>query len=205
MVPLVFNAHGYGFQSGLRVLSSSFDEAEEAISSSLDRSKVEAFAHQEAVEQGAEWVGERDDDGLVIWDQQTILDYNVEAAMDANYALRSAYAVAIYHHWERAALRWLKETQIAHPKLVSMVRALGYTVDPKIDELRLLVNALKHGNEYWGLKLHTQQPNYFDSDFKPNDKTDWYSAVRLTSAHIEEIIKIVAKSGPEADTLPFIG
>lgn len=202
MVALVFNAHGFVFQSGLDILRSSFLEAEEALSSSLERAKDEAFAYQQAQEQGAGWVGERDDDGHIIWDQQTLLDNNVEVAQEANYAVRCAFAVSIYHHWERSALRWLDEKQLAHPTLVSKVRALGYKVDPKMDEIRLLVNALKHGNAHWGLKLFELGNPYFEKGFCPNDKTDWYDAVRLTHDQIEEIFNVVAASGPDANILP---
>ena len=59
--------------------------------------------YQQNLEQGGKWIGESDDDGLVIWDQSQILDYEIDVVTEAAQDLRKAFALALYHHWERSA------------------------------------------------------------------------------------------------------
>src|SRR3546814_2456369 len=85
--------------------------------------------------------------------------------------LRKAYAVAIYHHWERSALQWTNRKNEKHDDLARRVLAMGYPIDPHLHVVRDLANLLKHDNDRWGLKLHGSWP---DVDRK---------STRLNSSH----------------------
>lgn len=203
MVALTFNSLGYRFLDGLRVLEKSFHAAESALLEDLERAKDEAFGHQQSQEQGAAWVGERDEDGHVLWDQQTLLDYRVDDAWASVVEIRNAFAILIYHHWERSALRWTGSTKGDHKQLVNRTKAKGYSVHSQLESVRLLVNTLKHDSENCAPELFKVRPDYFISGFTgPSLGLSWQEAISLQRGNIDELFSIVRASGPDEKTFP---
>jgi hypothetical protein len=201
LVEYTFNFQGYTFQEGVKVLQRSFESAIEALAGDVERAKEEAVAYQESVDRGGEWVGERDEDGHVIWDQADVLTFDVEAAEDAAMALRKAFVIAAYHHWERSARSWTGSAINQHDGLAALVAAKGLPIHPKLDAVRFMVNTLKHDKEYWAKKLHDVWSDVFSPDLQPHPvKTDWYEAVRLRDKHVLEAFAVVAASGPSVGT-----
>ena len=197
MARLKFNAHGFVFQDGMKVLLRSYSAAQDALGEIIDCEREAAFAYQQELEMGGKWIGEHDDEGIVIWDQEQILAHRVDEAEGASAALRKAFVITFYHHWERSALKWVGKGRLDHLQLEAAVRALGYPVDPALDDVRLLVNTLKHDNSKWGLQLWARRQGTFMPGFNPNAKIiNWYESIRLKSDDVEMIWNIVACSGP---------
>jgi hypothetical protein len=201
MVKLTFNVHGYEFQARLHVLRSGFQSAVRAISADVDRARKDALKYQESVAQGGDWIGERDEDGYTIWDHADVLTIQIEAAHEAEMALRKAFIIALYHHWERWASIWTEKPDQGHKELVSRSKAIGYPIDPKLEDVRDLVNSLKHNSNRGGNRLRTSWPVLFKRSFEPDsNRTNWYEAVHLTNRNVEEAFSIVAASGPTMAT-----
>jgi hypothetical protein len=201
MVKLVFNAYGYTYQNGIRVLIQSYRSAEQALSLDVERIADEAIEHQKAVARGEEeFIGERDDEGNIIWSRQRELNTQYDLAEDALRTLRRAYAIAAYHQWERGARQWTKAPKSDdHDKLVKRVEALGLTVDPHVHLLRMVVNLLKHNNDTWGERVRQAEPSLLQ---KPESRSlfshsaDWFEALNITGTWMTTFFNAVARSGP---------
>ncbi|MEH2510168.1 hypothetical protein V1291_001522 [Nitrobacteraceae bacterium AZCC 1564] len=83
---------------------------------------------------------------------QQVGDQLEEQRQDAEEALmllRKAFVVATYHFWERGAQRFAphKQKKPNHHALVAALRGASIVVDEQgLEELRLLVNCLKHNS-----------------------------------------------------------
>lgn len=202
MATLTFNMQGYVFQEGIRVLIAAHGTAADALHEELERAKEDALAYQEAVERGeTEWIGERDEDGHVIWDQEQVHDMEIESKVEGQAAVRKAFILALYHHWERSARIWTGSDKRDHDKLVAAVVAAGTTIHPRLGAVRDLANLLKHDNDKWGHALLQSWSAIFPYGFTQRPgRTNWYDAVRLSDAHLVEAFNIVAASGPSENS-----
>ncbi len=203
MVGFNFNMQGYVFQEGVTVLIAAYQSAADALHEGLQRAREEALAYQEGVDSGeVEWIGERDDEGHVLWDQEQVHEMDVDTKLEGQSALRKAFALAAYHHWERGARNWTGDDVRDHSRLVRAVGALGITVSPRLDAVRDLANLLKHDNGARGCDLLESWPAVFPAGFAPTGaRVDWYGAVRLTDGHLDEVFNAVAASGPDHTTV----
>lgn len=204
---LNFNMQGYVFQEGVRVLIAAYTSAADALHEEWQRAREDAASYLEDVASGeCEWIGERDDEGVVIWDQEQVHDMEIESRLDAAAALRKAFTLSLYHHWERSARQWTHDDRRDHDKLIKAVERLGYPISPRLAAVRDLANLLKHDNDKraadlklsWPVLLQNTQP-------VPGRRTNWYDAVRLTDDHLTEAFNIVAASGPDEKLLPQLG
>ena len=94
MAVLTFNMQGYAFQEGIRVLIAAHETTADAIHEELQRAKEDALAYQEEVERGErEWIGERDEDGHVIWDQEQVHDMEIKSKIEGQAAVRKAFVI----------------------------------------------------------------------------------------------------------------
>lgn len=201
MAPLEFHFHGYIFQSGVDVLLKSFTSAVTALNEEVERAAAESHEYRRALEQGAEWVGEVDDEGYVIWDQVDVLDAKVIEAREALMGLCKAFVLALYHQWERSIREWTGSgAHSKHDTLARAVRARGVETHPRLDAVRDLVNALKHNSDAWGEKLVASWSDVFPPDFRRPPRTDWYYAIQIREEHVFEAFNIVAASGPTIKT-----
>src|SRR5688572_672111 len=154
MAELVFNLLGYDFQTDVDVLKQSYLSAEAALAADVERTIEEAFAYQQEIEQGGQFIGERAEDGSILWSHDQVLELKHEVAKEALSALRRAYVIALYHAWERGARRWTNAGKHAkHDTLVTGVAALGLAVHPRLAVVRCLANLLKHPSDKWGQEL----------------------------------------------------
>jgi hypothetical protein len=201
MVKLPINMSGYAFQDGVQTLQASFLSARDALAGEVARAKDEAVAYQQEVDREGEWIGECDEDGRILWDQADVLNMRIDTTNEALIALRKAFAIAVYHHWERSALRWLDKKREDHDKLAIAVQALGYPIHPKLAAVRDLVNTLKHDSGRWGCALIKSWSDLFEQGYLPRAGWNaWYEAVRLSDEHVLEAISVVSASGPTAES-----
>lgn len=202
MVALIFNVHGFVFQQGVQILGEAYHTASDALSSEWERAQDEARAYINGVEAGEiEWIGERDEDGFIIWDREQENEYQIEAKRDALQALRKAFVIAIYHHWERSARSWSNDDKRDHAKLVKSVQKMGYPLHPRLEAVRDLANLLKHDNSSRGEQLRASWPEVIRPRSAKLGRPSWYDMVLLTDAHLSEAFNIIAASGPRADSV----
>ena len=143
MAILNFNLFGFSFQQGLSHLRASFDAAAAALAQEVTAAHDAVKAYVQFVEAGGEEIGEWDYDGTRIWDQEQVLQFEAQAMELAALALRKAFAVAIYHHWERMARIWTGcDPDAGHTELTKQTLARGYDIDPRLERVRYLANLL---------------------------------------------------------------
>jgi len=197
------------FDDRIGRLRSAFRAACAPFSDELDEVQREADAHQRRVEEGtARWTD---------YDEETGIgrDYGEEfgerrqEAEEALLLVRKAFVIAIYHLWERGARRWApqKKKKPNHSDLVAALTDAAIVIDKAgLEELRLLVNCLKHNSDD-ARKLYGLRRDLFDDDFDPDaihpgtDKPfvniDWAEQVMLTNDNVESYLRVVQNSGPK--------
>lgn len=200
VVRLFFNEHGWAFHDGLRSIIDSYDAAHLALEERATKALHEIDDYAEALSNGAEWEGEEDKDGFIVWSKEQILDYQHGLAVENGSTLRKAFVITLYHHWERSALKWVDQEYVKHYALVEMVREMGYPVAEGLEDLYLLTNLIKHNRRTWGEKLANKRLDLFWLHKRPADTIKhWDGQVRVGPHHMNEFFQIVGMSGPEAD------
>lgn len=204
MTAFSFNLQGYVFQQGVQVLLSAYETAADALTEALNRAHDDKAAYlAEAAIDDTAWIGERDEEGHVIWDQEQVHDMEIEAKAEALEAVKKAFVISVYHHWERSARIWTGNDHRDHARLVKSVERLGYPISPRLHALRDLANLLKHDNDKRGADLFKSWPAVLPSVHQnPERRTNWYEAVRLKNQDLTDVFNIVAASGPNEKILP---
>lgn len=204
MAKLNFNMQGLVFQGGVDTLRLGFETAVTALKSALNQAQHELEAYEAAVQADPrEWIGECED-GHILWEQSQVLEMSISDIEEAVMALRKAFVIALYHHWERGARRWAQRSGRAnHQDLTAATRAEGYPVDPRLEAVLHLVNTLKHDNAVKGERLLAAWPEVFPPGFTSRGpRASWYEAIRLNDAQVLEVCDVVEKSGPTVDMVP---
>lgn len=216
MVKFNFNPLGVRYQEGLRHIHIAYSSSYRALDEQLDSMIGEQFTYQERLERGeVEWVGERDEDGHLLWSQEQLNDAAVDECAQSIPTLNKGFIPVLYHHWERGARlliavhrpprnpegnawKYIRE----HSELAALLVQLGVTVDPKLDTLVILNNALKHNNARYGRLLLQMAPHMFWRSYDPDDpSSDLYTSIGISRDHIKEFIAVVGRSGASSDTV----
>lgn len=203
MVELTFNVLGFSFQQGLKHLRASFEAGAIAIAREREGAYDAVKAYLASVAAGGLQIGEWNEDGTRVWDQEQVLEFDAESMNLAARAHRHAFVVAIYHHWERAAWVWAgRPAKVDHARLARWTRDRGYPVDDRLEPVRHLTNLLKHDNPRWAgmvFKVWPEVLPWYPLDHRPRSFAE---EVFLTDDHVREVLEIVAASGPTSDMLP---
>lgn len=190
MVVFRFDARHFEFDHGVRLLKQGYAAARDALVKEIERVVVDARAYQERLANGGEWIGERED-GIVLWDQTHVFEMETEDAHKALYEVRRAFIIALYHHWERSAAKWLGKDNADHEKLARFCAASGFGPSPHLDAVRCLANHLKHrpgSKSNWLTKLRAESPL-----FLPHVQA---CPSILSDSDLETIAAVVLDSGP---------
>lgn len=191
MAKLGFDMRGYAFKAGLDVLRQGHASASKALTADIERVQAEAAAY----EASPDFIGDHDEDGNLLWEQSQVLAFQQETAEDALQALRKAYVLALYHHWERAIQTYTDSGKSAdHKKLVKRAPAKGIPLHARLDVVRDLANAMKHNK---GGSLQQDWPEVLRYGARTHEPRDWYEAIQVEEAHIAEIFEIIEQSGPK--------
>ncbi|WP_126111850.1 MULTISPECIES: hypothetical protein [unclassified Bosea (in: a-proteobacteria)] len=180
----------------------SFESSSKALASERKQAAFELAAYLRGLKAGEPPIGEWDD-GVLLWDRERELETQIEMLDEAAMALRKAFALSLYHQWERSAQLWILELRKPdqkppkdHEDLVKAVAERGYPAHHRLEAARQLANTLKHSNDYWGCRLLKNWPGVFRAGFEPRKFLDWYGVVELTDAQVYELADIILKSGP---------
>jgi len=193
------------FENGIDLLIASFETATQAIAGEVWRAEADLTDDQRERANGGTDDAERDEDGNPVWSRAIALENEAEMGRAAALAVRKAFCIALYHHWERSAYQWIAGNAVpmndkkpSHTEIVDSLRFIGVRVSRRIDIARYLANTLKHSNSTWGNRLYRKWPALFRDDFSDHENTDWYEAIILTDSDVREIAAIVRTAG-----LPF--
>jgi hypothetical protein len=166
-------------------------------------------AFKQKVQAGETQWEEIDEESGASWNYGDGLAERREDAEDTLLTIRKAFVVTTYHLWERGAQRWGKPAvpKPDHEMLIKALKAAAIVVDKqRLDELRLLVNCLKH-NSSGARKLRKLRPSLFAADFdpdaihpvtgKPFSRIDWEDRIILTDNDVETYLDVVLNSAPK--------
>jgi len=114
---------------------------------------------------------------------------NVE---DGKRHIREAFAIALYHYWEKKSAYLLK-MKYEIQKTLTSAKAAGWKPNEDIiNRMRLVANCIKHDSKS-SADLNSIDPSYFD---QATIQHGWHDALRLTDAHLESFIQAVKEGGP---------
>lgn len=220
MVAFNFNVYGHDFERGLMVLRDSLTAAMAALDKQRERISAEYDAYKAALDRGEPPVGERDEEsGAWVWEQSQFFDYDLELIEETKNALRKTHATAIYHHWERVIRSWTSaHGQETHDELAAKAVEKGQRIADRLKVISYLNNALKHNSQRFGPLLMEAWPEVFPEGFADLVKRrreeaaqrqangigdgefwpDWFDAITLTDAHVDEVFVATRASGPRA-------
>jgi hypothetical protein len=191
---LQFSVIGYEFESSIRTLKKSFELSRAALDVEVGRIRNDLAAYLAS----GEFIGERTDEGDIIWDQERAYEMDIEAAEEAIEELRRTYVIAIYHRWERGVRLSTRSDEHSHLKLVKVAEKHGIHPLPVLEKISHLVNLLKHNNAKWDEKLLASWSDVVHANILNRRDGDFCASIVLTDKHIEEILNAVAVSGPVA-------
>lgn len=193
---LKFSVHGYRFHEGVKALEEAFNSASDTLETKLAAKQRELDDYVKHIEQGGKPIGEWDDEGNRLWEQDDLLTIHIETASEAVMALRKSTAIALYHHWERTVRKAAAHTGRNHGALLAAAEREGIKVDPMLEAVRCLVNLLKHDNEDWAEKLRVLWPDILSGFNGKSNFSDWYQAVQMTREQVNQVFGIIKASGP---------
>lgn len=187
-------------------LERSFEAACDPFVREIGAVNAKAARFQQQVERGeAAWIVEHDG-----WqrDRGEEMSEEIDAAEDSLLTLRKAFTILLYHEWEKQAQLWFKHNgRPSGTEIEAGVVAAGLPVSPTIDEIRLLVNTMKHNSIKFGPKLYERRGDFFKPNFDPDElnpftnqprtNVDYDDAIILNDAHLAEFFKAVRASGPD--------
>lgn len=198
MAPLPFNMLGYVFESGVDSLRESFMAASAGVKQQVGKAEKSLEEYKTDLENGGKWIGERED-GHIIWDQEQVLEYEIDAAQEAYGELRKAFCIAGYHYWERSIRKYCKDHRSNHSELVKKAITEGFPVSQDLTRVHRLANALKHNSDYHGQKLQVCWPDVISVLYRQGRHVDWYAVIGLRDEHVHEVLDIIRASGPQSD------
>jgi hypothetical protein len=200
---LNFNLLGYSFQQGLEVLRKSFSAAVEGLQALDDRAQATILAYDAHVAAGGARIGAWSEEGEREWEQDQILAYEAEIAQDAAQDLMNAFAIALYHHWERWARVWGKLPRKGNfEDMVAATLAQGYPIHPDLHRLKDIANVLKHHKDQAGEAVTKAWPDLAPHGFRRlGTQIDWYASIRISPTRMSTLFEIVSASGPTANLL----
>lgn len=203
MAKLNFNALGFLYEDGIRNLRRVFEAASDGLNRHLQVTYDELDEHDRAVKAGADPQIEYDDDGRPVLDYRDILIYHTTTAEEAKGTLNKSIAITAFHLWERSARDWTGLSQKKNFfELRDAVAAKGCPISPRLIQVYLLANLLKHGNEKHGNDLFIRRPDFFRTGFSPeHSHVEWFDDVNLSDDHVAEIFDVIAASGPTPQSI----
>ncbi|MDR6664055.1 hypothetical protein [Rhizobium sp. 1399] len=193
---LNFSVHGWMYESGIDCLRDSFTAAAKGIQAK-SREETEAW---EALLQSGEYQNQLEfaEDGSTLFDPADVYNYKMETLEEAYGELRKAFAMAIYHYWERKIRVFCKLSDGKHAELEAAAREMNIEIPADFARVHRLANALKHNNHGSLNALHRVWPEVSGALFKAQGHRDWYAGIALTDEHIYYLFDLLKRAGPSA-------
>lgn len=188
-----------GFGIGMRSIERAYGESRKAFEGEIAAWEARWQAHLALVQaKAATGVVEDEDEG----DPFDYGEHVGEMIFDAEEGLRlirEAFAMTLYHFWEKTACRLLRVTRYVQDKIFLLADGdPRLTVDKAgVNRLRLIANCIKHDT---GDDLYAEEPALFDPSLipEPTAKYGWYSALKLRDEDLKAAFAAVWASGPKS-------
>lgn len=122
-----------------------------------------------------------------------------EDAQGALAALKQAFAVILYHTWERHSAEWAEWTgNYRHHRVAPRLTDAGYTVAKGVHKLNKVANCIKHDSaELWKQKEYRAMFDPLVAAMVAEDiKPDFGRYLILTDADMDEFFVALLESGP---------
>ncbi|WP_131829578.1 hypothetical protein [Teichococcus deserti] len=185
--------------------ATNFRERLDAIKGSYLMAKKPFERELQAIEEAHHKASPEDHDPEV-WTYQDHLSYRAAEVLADLADLRNAFAVMIYHRWERSAHQWIEISGSPnHEDITKKLTAAGISFHEDLKMLQLLANVAKHNSAKYGPKLFASHRGLFKVGFDPQgtsptgkmpEHVDWAGNLALTDEHIPAFCDIVAQSSP---------
>jgi hypothetical protein len=209
MALIDFDFTGYDYERGVMVLSDSLTAATDA----LGLKRTEAQAAWDEYERAVA-AGERerdieidDETGAPFWDLAYVYQHDLELIDEGVQALRKAYVLALYHHWERIVRRWTEASdRDRHDQLLRRLGEKRIEPPARFGHIYLLNNILKHDSRTAGPGLLAAWPALFPWADRMRARVDagerdilWEGTVAISEPQMQEIFVAMRASGPRAN------
>lgn len=128
MAKLNINFYGYDYEHGIVLLSDTLLAATDALKVKREEADQRWTEYERAVNAGEiERIEERDEEtGALTFDQGMVYEHAINLVDEGIIALRQAYVIALYHHWERVIRKWTEAPENArHADMIALVEAKG--------------------------------------------------------------------------------
>ncbi len=193
---LNFSVHGWMYESGIDCLRDSFTAAAKGIQDKR-REETEAW---EALVQSEDYRDQLEfaEDGSTLFDPADVYNYKMETLEEAYAELRKAFAMAIYHYWERKIRVFCKLSDGKHAELEAAAEKLGIEIPADFGRVHRLANALKHNNRGSLNALHRVWSEVSGVLFEARGHRDWYAGIVLNDEHIYYLFDLTKQAGPSA-------
>lgn len=201
MAIIKFDWAGYEYQTGLKTLKDSYERAAHLLQDDIDASYRAIDEFDLVFDEGVDSVIEADDYGSVTHNPRDFLIHASIRSEQSIQALRKAFAIMIYHHWERAAREWGNKPHGGFEGLVKAVQSKDIWIDPNMVDLHVLVNSLKHNAAIWGQPLFELRPQWFARTFSRDASSiEWFDIIELCPVAMNDLFNWASRSGPANNT-----
>lgn len=191
---LNFSVRGFMYESGIDCIRDSFTAAVDGI---RDKIREETEAWESSLQSGEyEDQLEFAEDGSTLFDPADVYNYKMEALHEAHSELRKAFAIAIYHYWERKIRVFCKLPDGKHTQLEAGAKKLGIEIPSAFARVYRLANALKHNSRGSVNALHREWADVSGVLFEARGHRDWYAGIELTDEHIYYLLDLTRRAGP---------
>lgn len=188
-----------GFGIGMRSIERAYGESRKAFEGEIADWEARWQEHLTSGHTNAEGGLVDDEDGGDPFDYGEHVGEMIFDAEEGLRLIREAFAMTLYHFWEKTACRLLGVTWYAQDKIFTLADAdPRLTVDKSgLNRLRLIVNCIKHDT---GLDLYADDPALFDLGLipEPTAKYGWSSALKLRDQDLNAAFAAVWASGPKS-------
>lgn len=200
---LKFNPYAYDLQSAVGLVRRGLEAAERAMRDEEERVAAEMAENNRKISAGDIEGPAFDQDGDLLYDPNEGYYYDFMEIESIQMEVRKSMMIALYHAWERVMRRMTKLTSSKdnHTALEAALAGMNIAVAPEVDQLRHLVNLVKHNSKEKVLKLWEVRPDLFYKGFEPDVHfpDDWSDTVRLNAEQITVFLDAVIASGPTHD------
>lgn len=200
---LKFNPYAYDLTEAVGLVRRGLEAAERAMREDEDRVAAEMAENERKIAAGEVEGPAFDADGDLVHDPNEGYHYDFMAIESTQMEVRKSMMIALYHAWERVVRKMTRLTSPKdnHTALEVALAKIGISVNPEVDNLRKLVNLVKHNSKEKMLKLWEVRPDLFYDGFEPevHFPDDWSDTIRLRAEHLTGFFDAVIASGPTHD------
>lgn len=188
------NLSGWLFESGLREIGRAYKASRTEFDADM-KDATERYAKLEA-EGGEDSYSEDPQTGQRYYYAEHLIDLNFQAE-ESLRLLREAFALVLYHYWEKEVIRWQGAKRYDYEKAYKWLKRNAFSIDEAgLERMRETANTIKHNVG----RLHAIDASMFDAGdlARSAGDPDWHGALRLEDKHIDDFFATLRASAPTA-------